>query len=64
MRVEHLVWSVEGMRSGLSMGQLDTLKAVLLDQVSKVDEAKVSAVPILSVARAARNPVANIYIET
>lgn len=42
MRVEHLVWGVEAMRSGLSMGQLDTLKAVLLDQVSRVDEAKVS----------------------
>lgn len=42
LRVEHLVWDVEAMSAGLSMGQLDTLKAVLLDQVARVDEAKVS----------------------
>lgn len=41
LRVEHLVWGVEAMSAGLSMGQLDTLKAVLLDQVARVDEAKV-----------------------
>lgn len=41
LRLEHLVWGVEEMRAGLSMGQLDTLKAVLLDQVARVDEAKV-----------------------
>lgn len=42
LRVEHLVWDVEAMSAGLSMGQLDTLKAVLVDQVARVDEAKVS----------------------
>lgn len=41
LRVEHLVWGMEAMSAGLSMGQLDTLKAVLLDQVARVDEAKV-----------------------
>ena len=41
LRVEHLVWGMEEMSAGLSMGQLDTLKAVLLDQVARVDEAKV-----------------------
>lgn len=41
LQVEHLVWSVEQMRAGLSMGQLDMLKSVLLDQVTRVDEAKV-----------------------
>lgn len=29
------------MGTGLSMGQLDTLKAYLLDQAARVDEAKV-----------------------
>lgn len=41
LRVEHLVWGMEEMSAGLSMGQLDTLKTVLLDQVARVDEAKV-----------------------
>lgn len=41
LRVEHLVWGMEAMSAGLSMAQLDTLKAVLLDQVARVDEAKV-----------------------
>lgn len=41
MRVEHLVWGVEEMKAGLSMGQMDTLKSVLLDQLTRIDEAKV-----------------------
>lgn len=41
LRVEHLMLGVEEMRAGLSMGQLDTLKTVLLDQIARVDEAKV-----------------------
>ena len=41
LKVEHLVWGIEAMSSGLSMGQLDTLKAFLLDQAARVDEAKV-----------------------
>lgn len=41
LKVEHLVWDVEAMRVGLSMGQLDTVKAYLLEQVSRIDEAKV-----------------------
>lgn len=35
------MWGMEEMSAGLSMGQLDTLKTVLLDQVARVDEAKV-----------------------
>lgn len=41
LRVEHLVWDMEALSAQLSMGQLDALKTVLLDQVAKVDEAKV-----------------------
>lgn len=41
LKVEHLVWDVEAMRAGLSMGQLDTVKAYLLEQLSRIDEAKV-----------------------
>lgn len=41
LKVEHLVWDVEAMRAGLSMGQLDTVKAFLLEQVVRIDEAKV-----------------------
>lgn len=40
LKVEHLVWDVKAMGAGLSMGQLDTLKAFLLAQVARVDEAK------------------------
>lgn len=51
LRVEHLVWDMEAMSSGLSMGQLDTLKAVLLDQVARVDEAKVGATRTYHITR-------------
>lgn len=53
LRVEQLVWGVEAMSAGLSMGQLDTLKAVLLDQVARVDEAKVGQ--LVQRAAVARN---------
>lgn len=43
LRVEHLVWGMQEMSAGLSMAQLDTLKNVLLEQVARVDEAKVRA---------------------
>ncbi|CAN0178467.1 unnamed protein product [Scytosiphon promiscuus] len=46
LRVEHLVWGMEEMSAGLSMGQLDTLKSVLLDQVARVDEAKLEQVRV------------------
>ena len=35
------MWDMEALSAQLSMGQLDALKTVLLDQVAKVDEAKV-----------------------
>lgn len=52
LKVEHLVWSVESMSAGLSMGQLDTLKAFLLDQAARVDEAKVCSTPARCLSRA------------
>lgn len=46
LKVEHLVWDVEAMRAGLSMGQLDTVKAFLLEQVVRIDEAKLEQVRV------------------
>lgn len=39
------------MSAGLSMGQLDTLKAYLLDQAARVDEAKVCSTPSRCLSR-------------